>query len=124
MSVSPNNNTVVRNNIVRSSFGHKKKKLNFTSKFKSKGMKYFPIKGSLSRKSKIIEIKGRSSRNKTSSGSINKNNGKDLERINSILHKLQEVTKVKNSLAVSNQTMKFRLAELQKEKYSLTLLNK
>ena len=125
MSVSPDSINITPSNIVKSSFGNKKKKLNFTTKFGNKGMKYFPINSSLSKKlKKPIEVKGKSSRTKVSSGSISRSSGKDLNRINSILLKLQEVTKMKDNLMAHNQTLKFRVAELQKEKYSLSQLNK
>ena len=42
----------------------------------------------------------------------------------SLLQKLKEVTSVKEKLALNNQALKFRVAELQKEEYSLSQLNK
>ena len=55
---------------------------------------------------------------------LHRSSGGDLEKINSLVQKLREETKDKERLAVQNQTLKFRIAELQKEKYSLNQLNK
>lgn len=40
------------------------------------------------------------------------------------MQKIKDITKVKDKLANNYQNLKFRVAELQKEKYSLTQINK
>lgn len=103
-----------------------KKKFNLQQKFEGKAMKWFPINSSLSKRTaKINEHrKDKSSNGRISKGSINRGSAHELDRVSSLVQKLSEVTKVKDQLSVNNQTLKFKLAELQKEKYCLTQLNK
>ncbi|CAI2360734.1 unnamed protein product [Moneuplotes crassus] len=72
---------------------------------------------------KNVDIKD-CKRNKTSSRIIKPSSVKELNRVNSLLHKLKEVTRAKENLAIDNKTLKFKLAELQKEKCSLSKLTK
>lgn len=61
--------------------------------------------------------KDRSSNGRISKGSINRGSVHELDKVSSLVQKLSEVTKVKDQLSINNQTLKFKLAELQKEKY-------
>lgn len=55
---------------------------------------------------------------------LQRSSGPDLGKLSSMMQKLKEANTAKDKLAVQNQTLKFRIAELQKEKYSLCQLNK
>lgn len=124
MSVSPISRTITPASIVKSTFGSKKKKLILGAKIGSKGMKCFTINTSLSKHNTKPTDRNKSSRSGISNGSIHRSSGKDLEKVSSLLNKLKEVNTIKEKLAIHNQTLKFKVAELQKEKYSLSQLNK
>ncbi|CAI2361415.1 unnamed protein product [Moneuplotes crassus] len=117
MSVSPDSHSFIPVGRVKSTFGNKKKKLNFNSRMGAKNNKKLYMKMS------NIDKKD-TKRTKVSSGSISKGSTKELDKINSLILKLKEVTRVKENLAIDNQSLKFKLAELQREKYSLSKLNK
>lgn len=110
--------------IVKSTF-HRKKKLNLGAKIGNKGLKCFTISTSLSkRNSSKPTDRNRSNVSRVSVSNVDSSSGKDLDRVSSLIQKLREVSKVKDKLAMNNQNLKFRIAELQKEKYSLSQLNK
>lgn len=121
MSTSPATKIITPASIVKSSFRDRNKKFKFTSKLGSKGMKCFSINSSLS---KNVNSKNENSRSRVSSTSFNLSSGHELDKVSSLLAKIKDISKVKDNLAVSNQQLKFKVAELQKEKYSLSQLNK
>lgn len=124
MSVSPISRTITPASIVKSTFGSKKKKLILGAKIGSKGMKCFTINTSLSKHNTKPTDRNKSSRSGISNGSIHRSSGKDLDKVSSLINKLKEANSIKEKLAVHNQTLKFNIAELQKEKYSLSQLNR
>lgn len=83
MSVSPDSHSIIPSNVVISTFGQKRKKINFNSRLGAK----------ITKKNLYIKMKNMdkrdSRRTKGSSGSISKSSTKDLDRINSLLHKLK-----------------------------------
>jgi hypothetical protein len=126
MSTSPDPHSIISMGMVKSTFGVRKKKFNLQRKFEGRAMKWFPITSNLSKRaSKLSETqKDRLSNGRISKGSINRSSANELDKISSLVQKLHDVSTVKDKLAGLNQTFKFRIAELQREKYLLTQLNK
>jgi hypothetical protein len=87
-------------------------------------MKTFSFNKVFSKRSSKATVRNKSSKSGITAASYNLSSGQDLDKVGSLLQKLKEVTNVKEKLALNNQALKFRVAELQKEKYSLSQLNK
>jgi len=117
MSVSPDSHSIIPSNMFQPNLSSKNK-----SRLSSR------IGGKINKKNLYIKMKNVDikdcKRNKISSRSIKPSSVKELNRVNSLLHKLKEVTRAKENLAIDNKTLKFKLAELQKEKCSLSKLTK
>jgi len=95
----------------------------FGTKVNTKGMKWFVLNSSISKPHSRATVREQSSRGGISNASFNLNSGNDLNKVSSLLQKLKEVSSLKEQLASDNQSLKFKISELQKEKYSLSQLN-
>lgn len=119
MSTSPVSRTITPASIVKSTFGSRKNKIGFNAKIGNKGMRCFSINTSLSKQNTKAGDKTKSSKSGISSTRDNLSSGQELDKVSSLLQKIKDITKVKERLAEANQNLKFKIAELQKEKYSL-----
>ena len=99
-------------------------RIGFDSKFGGKAMRWFSINESSSKGNTRAGEKNKSSISGISSNSFGVSSGQDLDKVSRLMHKIKDISKIKDRLAVNYQNLKFKVAELQKEKYSLSQINK
>ena len=101
-----------------------KNRIGFDVKFGNKGMRCFSINESSSKRNTRAGDKNKSSISGISTNSFGVSSGQDLDKVNRLMQKIKDITKIKDKLANNYQNLKFKVAELQKEKYSLSQINK
>lgn len=87
-------------------------------------MRCFSINESSSKRNTRAGDKNKSSISGISTNSFGVSSGQDLDKVNRLMQKIKDITKIKDKLANNYQNLKFKVAELQKEKYSLSQINK
>lgn len=95
-------------------------KFKFKSKIGSKALNCLSVNSSISKRNQNSKHE-QSCKSRISCDSMNLGSTHQVSKASGVT--AQQNTKVEN-LAVSNQNLKFKVAELQKEKYSLSQLNK